>query len=701
MLCSLCQNIAVTWLVPRFYDIRDSKYPAHQEPVHWWTHSSWADFLQAAKTCRLCALILSEMQDTTREDYWKTTQLGIRFTAYGKSMLEVTCVEMKKQAKLNVGMNHEDLLRAPSSSCNLFTTRLISPQAGSPRNISTIEQWLSICKNTHKKCTLNSTNLTDPPTRHLPTRVLDVGSIGSPFIHLDLPLDTDTAPYAALTYCWGLGNTYTTTNENLSQHLSPSGIKIADLPATLRDAVELTRLLGIKYVWIDALCIIQQDRDDWIREAATMNTVYSRALLTISATATFSASDGIFKQRPKKLDQFAELPWPQDNNQDPLSIIIAPRFQGDAEIATLPHSNRGWTFQERALSSRVVHFGTEQCYWECRELCTAEDIDPSQGGYYAGDRFYKLRNMLLGPVSSSDTENPMTANSSTTDTKQPLSKEEKQSQEEQQEQQEDDIASLHDTWAWIISHFSTRALTNPTDIFPALSGIATLFASLPPTPSPLGTYVAGMWQHQLHRNLLWRSSRTSNPPMPHHRPEPYRAPSWSWASVSGPITCPASERHFEISRAVGSKMTSALGEDTLRTRKLLAVREITIKTEGPTPYGPILSAVAKFRGFLVPVRRTRLLVQGQYILVDAGDANRVVGMVVWDTDEVPAREMHLWVCPVMERASKGAKGEVLGDCLVLKVAGGNEGGEMTFLRVGVGIVGEECWKGAVWEFSVV
>ena len=104
-LCSPCQNLSAVWLVPRFYDLRDSKYPAHKEPVLWWTYSSWEDLESSAKSCSLCSLIVKEAQNVTRGPYVKSDQLGVRFQVFGSSRLEIWCVEKLKCAKLNVALD--------------------------------------------------------------------------------------------------------------------------------------------------------------------------------------------------------------------------------------------------------------------------------------------------------------------------------------------------------------------------------------------------------------------------------------------------------------------------------------------------------------------------------------------------------------------------------------------------------------------
>ena len=104
-LCIHCQNLSGAWLVPRFYDLRDSKYPAHEEPILWWTYASWEELEESSKSCSLCALIIQESHSVTQGPFTKGDRPGIRFQASGSSRLEVWCVEKLKRAKLNVALD--------------------------------------------------------------------------------------------------------------------------------------------------------------------------------------------------------------------------------------------------------------------------------------------------------------------------------------------------------------------------------------------------------------------------------------------------------------------------------------------------------------------------------------------------------------------------------------------------------------------
>ncbi|KAF2729260.1 HET-domain-containing protein, partial [Polyplosphaeria fusca] len=136
--------------------------------------------------------------------------------------------------------------------------------------------------------------------------------------------------YVALSYCWGSSLPCKTTLENLETHTL--GLSFDNLPNTLQDSIIVTRLLGLRFIWIDCLCIIQNDKDDWERESARMASIYSNSYLAIAATRATNCNQGILelRNRPKE-----------------------------------PLQRRAWVFQERILAPRTLHFGSDQMFWEC------------------------------------------------------------------------------------------------------------------------------------------------------------------------------------------------------------------------------------------------------------------------------------------------------------------------------------------------
>lgn len=206
---------------------------------------------------------------------------------------------------------------------------------------------ISDCLRGHRACVPQDR----PP--FLPTRLIDVSFFPALRLINTHALRTEPVRFAALSYCWGnsMPEEGKTTLANLGAR--QRSIDYETLPKTLRDAIEVTRSLEIPYVWIDALCIVQDSYPDWEREAATMGQVYSNATLTIAAAASDHCDGGFlhaFRQ---------QNPHRRSNPQPPDSDWI-DTFSGN------PLLRRGWTLQERELSSRIIHFTATQALWECR-----------------------------------------------------------------------------------------------------------------------------------------------------------------------------------------------------------------------------------------------------------------------------------------------------------------------------------------------
>jgi hypothetical protein len=133
--------------------------------------------------------------------------------------------------------------------------------------------------------------------------------------------------YVALSHCWGtLGkHPLRTTTDNLQEHIS--GISWSTLPKTFQDALKITRELGIDYIWIDSLCIVQDSEEDWRQESREMGLIYERARVTIAAAGAADSSPKCFiLDRPSLIP--TELPYHNASRRECGSFWIskAPRF---------------------------------------------------------------------------------------------------------------------------------------------------------------------------------------------------------------------------------------------------------------------------------------------------------------------------------------------------------------------------------------
>jgi len=277
--------------------------------------------------------------------------------------------------------------------------------------IERARELLEICLSSHSECEM----LIPPP---LPSRVLDVGEAGDasdPFLYVPDDASQGQGSYVALSYCWGkdTGSFVMTTNSNIHEHRA--GIPLSSLPTTLREAVYITRRLNIRYLWIDALCIIQGSEDDWTSNAAKMDEIYGNAVLTIAAASAKSCTERVLKPGLFKR-------W------NVLSPSDSSKYDRDWE----PINHRAWTLQERLLARRFLSFGTRYISWQCQTQTIIHSEDRYYHGWTNHLRFYHVTQGLKNP-------------------------------------------SVH--WETIIMDYTARYITHENDKLPALSGIAKVIQS--------------------------------------------------------------------------------------------------------------------------------------------------------------------------------------------------------------------------------
>jgi len=237
------------------------------------------------------------------------------------------------------------------------------PTRSSPEYHYLLRSWIQRCNDSHREfgCAVPSHQTA------LPSRVIDVrmganASEDERLVRLVCTNPSQRGRYVALSHCWGKPSeeergANCTFMSNLAQRRR--GINVAQLGRTFQDAIAVTRSLGERYLWIDSLCIIQDDRSDWMHESERMGTVFSSAYCVIAATAATSTQAGFLRSPPA--DRFVALPTPSGA---PLYLCeTVDDFRGDVEHAGL--SRRGWVLQERALARRTIYFSSGQTYWEC------------------------------------------------------------------------------------------------------------------------------------------------------------------------------------------------------------------------------------------------------------------------------------------------------------------------------------------------
>ncbi|KAF1731244.1 hypothetical protein CRV24_009323 [Beauveria bassiana] len=365
----------------------------------------------------------------------------------------------------------------------------LSSHTNSNATLTLARRWITDCAAHHQQCKTSSRE-----NRFYPTRLLDCGSPGASDIrcHLIEPSIAATdEPYITLSHCWGVTDSLKLTTENYGQLLN--GISMSLLPKLYQDVVHIAHQLNVRYLWIDALCIIQQGDQlaDWQREVALMRDVYSNSFCNISAANVPDSHHSMFRSRdPEALHP--DVVYLSVNGLNTTYLVSDIRLW-DTDVSRAVVNTRAWVLQERLLAPRIVHFGASQVFWECREKDAAEvypdglpvDIFPAHK---------RLKDLTS----------------------------------DRGEDEQGCKLWAYQSWIRIVQIYSACALTFPSDKLVAISGIAAMMEAV-----LCDEYIAGMWRRHLEKELLW--SRVDMQSAIPAQPQTYRAPSWSWAAVDGEI----------------------------------------------------------------------------------------------------------------------------------------------------------------------
>lgn len=381
---------------------------------------------------------------------------------------------------------------------SLKESQLTLDTTTSPNDHSYLAEWLHICDTLHI-CT-KPTQYPKRDSQFRPARLIDVSTTDKDpdVVHLVDSEELVSFPkYLTLSHCWGTSEVpmaLQLTRQNMSA--LKHRIQLDELPRTFTDMILVSRILEIRYVWIDSLCIIQDDKEDWKVEAAKMWQIYFYAYANIAATSSSNSSQGLFRERSPSTTK----PCIADVREGH-PLIRAGKYHcySDAEWITqlrmAPLSKRAWVHQEWLLSNRTIHFASDQIFWECHEAKASESFPKGVPARY-------------------DTE---------------LSKFSLGSNDEIVKQ------GFLEIWSSIVGEYSTRGLSHLSDKLIAVSALARILSRKHPNA---GTYVAGMWESYIVDQLSWSASTSA------HRTSEYRAPTWSWASIDGIVEPNFNWRHI-------------------------------------------------------------------------------------------------------------------------------------------------------------
>ncbi|KAF4929655.1 hypothetical protein CGCVW01_v001425 [Colletotrichum viniferum] len=377
--------------------------------------------------------------------------------------------------------------------------------------------------------------------------------------------------YAALSYCWGSKPAH-----NLLRLLrsTKSGLSewqpIAGLPKTFRDAMKIAQRLGVRYLWVDRLCIFQDSAEDWRHEASTMQDVYRNAYIGIGALGAKDDEGGCFFDRDPAKAGPTVLSFKMEPDGKMMDFIcLSEEFQSwRYTFQYEPLCQRSWVMQERLLAPRTLYFGSKQVFWECRSGTCCEMHPKGMDSYQ-------------GAAKETPTEKPW---------KQLLAA----------ERHDDAWAVPHPLfyeWDVIIEHYANLQLTRAGDKLLALSGLANdmkkRLNELQPGPH---RYLAGLWEHTLMTQLTWGVRGSAK------RVSQYRAPSWSWACLDGKVVLGTmvsqSGEYFDLASMISAKMVYPSKEETGE------VKSGILTVEGPCLWAKLLLAKASRISAMVSLSST-------------------------------------------------------------------------------------------------
>ncbi|KAF2748561.1 HET-domain-containing protein, partial [Sporormia fimetaria CBS 119925] len=326
---------------------------------------------------------------------------------------------------------------------------------------------------------------------------------------------TDIEPYFTLSHCWGQKQPHKLTE--VSEGRLRAGIKIEELPRTFQDAATVVRKLGFRYLWIDSLhgaylnlpadsiiCIFQDNIADWSSEAVQMRNVYRYALCNIAATAATDSDVGLFLRRTPSTPRLLPVVpfWGTSSVHQEASETKLHWFRVDIHrpwdtyVTKAPLTLRGWVFQERHLSRRIMHFAPPRVFWECFEGSYDEHYPlnlVSESSYPIDDPQVTIKVILAEPKY----DKPLSGELSFQET-----------------------ASLRQyLWQKSIESYSNCRFTKPSDVLIALEGIAQDVA-----PYLEDRFLAGLWQKRPLEGLCWYNEE----PLAHRGER--STPTWSWAT---------------------------------------------------------------------------------------------------------------------------------------------------------------------------
>lgn len=522
----------------------------------------------ASSRCNWCSFIAtfldgSQPGETQVKVVLLPSRESYHATPSGRNIFFVRVYYLLGEEEVNIGMESLYAFTTSEDKASVYVTaRPLRVDVSSDAACDQIQTWLDDCRG-HKGCSSSYTNAL------LPTRVIEVSPVDQEEPRV-VESDGQRGTYTTLSYCWGKVPFETLNTLNYAQW--SKALNISTLPLTVQEAIAITRKLSIPYLWIDALCIIQNSEDDKNGEISSMKDVYACSALTIVAASANAVAEGFLQDRPRRTEVFV---MPFRINPDLFgSFSFGKLSTASYDERSEPLAKRAWTLQEQLLAQRSVTFTGHTMLWTCR--AGTRTFGDSFHYPYSGswERSYSLNldKLLLD-------------------------------EEEARACKYDALTS----WCRLVTVYSLRLASLESDKLNAIAGVA----SLTSFSSALGpSYHAGMWSYKFALQLTWyvEHQHESLPgiELPSYQPKAYRAPSWSWASIEGGVIC-----FNDIFAPVHYPITICEIIECVATPK----------TE-ENPFGEIVSGYLELRG---PVRKGWVFPQtSNLVLLPTSDSGNIL-----------------------------------------------------------------------------
>ncbi|KAK3934321.1 heterokaryon incompatibility protein 6 [Diplogelasinospora grovesii] len=552
--CAFC-----TFCLDKFFGISNAMSFGYQPSKRWYAEPSKHD-KEREDLIEHCMVTLTRLKKDTFDFVVSAvcdTKSGMELPDFARLRIGLSD-KSRDKGKLYVEMDVSVSQDDPTSE--IISTRPPNPFAGSDQAMSQTRKWMHECEQKHGSA-CSPTNYSG----RLPRRVIDVS--GGAELRLYEASENDEGRYAALSYCWGGPQEFKTTSSTLAERIS--GFSVGALPLGIQDAVRVTQNLGMRFLWVDSMCIIQDSEQDKAHQIARMSEIYQNAFVTICNARSDSVCKSFLEdwadpstgQWPTLIPLAYPIPNEAANTLQKV-IDMQPETWGtiwlldeDRGLTTAfddPISRRGWSLQERVLSPRLLSYGRWPT-WQCSHGLWTD------GGFFPqadklGAEEGRLTDALL-KLTGPDGIDHFRTN------------------------------QLHKSWYKLLNHYTKREVSFEADRLPAIGGIAVEISRITGAK-----YLAGLWGNNLLYDIMWYADSREWLV----RPERWRAPTWSWASINCPV-------------AFGDDLpSSGITDDATPLARVLSCR-VTPAIEGGGDFGRVASGELEIDGPFMEVSREDVL----------------------------------------------------------------------------------------------